>query len=130
MNQELILQASFLERQSQEMQNSLELIEREILDLEKFDLNLKVLSESREKEILAPFGKGTYIKSEIIDKKLFVEVGAGVIVKKTPEEARSLVQIQIRSFREARSSFIVQLENNNLKLNDSITKIEKEKQSS
>ena len=70
----------------------------------------RMLCKNDEKEILASLGRGVYIKGKIEDnKKLFVEVGAGVVLKKTPFETRNIIEEQIRRFEEARMQLLGQL---------------------
>ncbi len=43
------------------------------------------------------------------EKKLFVEVGAGVVVRKTPEEAQEVIKKQIQRFHEVKMHLTAQL---------------------
>ena|SRR3989338_2208999 len=126
MNQELILQASLLERESREIQGNLELIDREIIELEQLNLSLGSLSETRHKEMLSSIGKGLYVKGEMTEKDLFVEVGSGVVVKKSPKETIAVIEKQIKALREARAHLLAQLDTQNRRLTDIISEIEKE----
>jgi len=114
-----------LQRQSEETEQQLRFVDEQIAELEKFKEGLKSFRESKEKEILANLGKGVYVKSEIKDReKLFVEVGAGVIVKKTPIEAMKVVEEQIARFENARVQIASQLESYNEELRSMIGEIE------
>ena len=129
-NQELIMRASFLEKQAQETQGSLEFVERQISELEEFDSDIKSFSKSSGKEMLASVGKGIYVKADLADKDLFVNVGSGVIVKKTPEETEKIVEDQLRKLKEAKTQLTAQLEANNMALMKLITEIESSKDKS
>jgi len=123
--QELFQKAVMLQRQSEETEQQLRFVDEQIAELEKFKEGLKSFRESKEKEILANLGKGVYVKSEIKDReKLFVEVGAGVIVKKTPIEAMKVVEEQIARFENARVQIASQLESYNEELRSMIGEIE------
>jgi len=126
MNQELLLQASLLEKESQQIQENLELIDREVLELEQLTANLKNLAETKQKEILSGIGKGLYLKTNLLEKDLFVQVGSGIVVKKTPEETSKILESQIKSLIEARIQIISQLNINNKKLTEIITEIQRE----
>ena len=127
--QELFQRAVMLQRQSEETEQQLKFVEEQIAELEKFKEGLKNLRESKEKEILANLGKGVYVKSEIKDReKLFVEVGAGVIVKKTPGEAMRVVEEQTARFENARVQISEQLEVFTSELQRMIGEIEKLKE--
>ena len=98
------------EQKSQELlQRALQLKEQ-IKELTDFNSNLEVLGENEEREMLANIGRGVHMKvSQEKDEKLFVEVGAGVVVKKTPEEATKIVEKQIQKFQEAKLHLTSQL---------------------
>ena len=111
MKEQQIILASQLEKKHQELEQSLQLADTQIQELEQFKDNLGFLIKSKEKEILSSLGKGVFLKSKIQDKeKLFVEVGSNVIVKKTPEETKKIVENQIRRLNEANLQIVAQLE--------------------
>src|SRR3989338_8724242 len=92
MDQELMIKASFLER--------------EISELGKFSDNLDYLSSSQENTILSSLGKGVLMKTEIKDRKLFVDVGSGVLVRKESGVIKVILEGQIEKFKEARIRLI------------------------
>ena len=102
MNEELIFKAQFLQKQTEELENNVALIDREIEDLGNLDKNLEFLMNSKEKVTISTIGKGIHVKTTLESKDLLVEVGAGVIVKKSPQEARSIIENQIKKLTEAR----------------------------
>lgn len=106
----MILQAAVAEQQAHQLEENLQLVDAQITELEEFNRNLKILKDSKEKEMLSQLGKRVYIKTKIEDKeKLFVEVGAGVVVKKTPEETMKIVSNQISRLQEAKVQILSQL---------------------
>ncbi len=111
MDQKLMWEASLLERQVQETEQEKELIERELDELNAFSDNLESLSASKEKTLLSLLGKGVLVKTEIVDKKLFVNVGAGIMVRKTPEEIQKVISGQIERFNEVRMHLLSRIEN-------------------
>ena len=104
------MQASLLERQMQETQQHLELVDRELNELQTFSENLGFLSASKEKQIISSLGKGVFIPAELKEKTLLVEIGAGILVKKTPQETQSIIEIQIKKLQEAKSHLLSRLE--------------------
>jgi len=126
-NQELILQASLFERQSQEIQSTLEFIDKQLLELEEFGSDLESFSKSSENQMLASIGKGIYVKSSLENKDLYVNVGAGVIVKKSPGDTERIVEGQVKKLKEARMQLSSQLESNNQALVNLISEIEEVK---
>lgn len=111
MDAELVFQASILERQANELEQNLQLVEAQVNQLEEFKKSLAFLEKSKDNEILSPIGRGVFIKSEIKDKeKLFVEVGSNIIVKKTPEETKKIIESQVSRLKQARVQIAAQLE--------------------
>jgi prefoldin alpha subunit len=126
MEQQDIFQASLIERKYQELANNLEIISTQITELEKFREDIAFLKKSKGKEALSQIGKGVYIKSEIKDKShLFVEVGAGAVVKKTPEETIKVIENQISSLKQAHIQILSELEIYQTQLEAIMNKIEK-----
>ncbi len=111
MNKEEILQqAIMLKQQSEEAEQQLNFVNEQIKEMEEFVEKLKML-ESGEKEFLANIGRGVYVIAERnAAEKLFVEAGAGTIVRKTPKETNEIVLEQVKKFNEARIHLTAQLE--------------------
>ncbi|MDP3881777.1 MAG: hypothetical protein Q8Q31_02770 [Nanoarchaeota archaeon] len=109
MDQELMIKASLLERQMRELENELEFVDREISELSKFNDNLDYLSASQDNVILSSLGKGVLMKAEIKERKLFVDVGAGVLVRKEPEDIKKILKDQIGRLAEARMRLLNKL---------------------
>lgn len=110
-NEQILEKALQLRQQSEETEQQLGFVNEQLEEMDKFYEKLKMLEDSSEKEILAPLGRGVYIKSERnVEEKLFVEAGAGVVVRKTPSEAREVVKEQMEKFKEARMQLLGQLQ--------------------
>ncbi len=120
-----MLKASFLERQTNELEQYLEFIDSQINELELFKENLAVLSTSEEKEILSSLGKGVFLKGNMTEKKLFVEVGSGVVLRKTPEEAGETISFQVKRLKELRIQGLSQLDSTRTQLSDIMEEMEK-----
>src|SRR3990172_6671535 len=109
-SQELMFKASLLERHLQDFAEKIEYVSQQVAELEDFDKNLKFLKDVKGKEIFSSIGRGVYSKSSCTDNSLFVNVGSGVIVKKTPEETSEIIKSQIKNFHEAKNTLMTQLE--------------------
>ena len=103
MEQELLLKAQFLQQQAQEIEQNLEIIIQEIESLKKMHEDIDFLVKSKEKSAISTIGKGLHLKTQIESKELFVEVGADVVVKKSPEEAKKVIENQINKLTEAKT---------------------------
>ncbi len=128
--QEIYFKASYLEKQSQELQQSIDFLEQEIFELENFNKNLSLMANLKEREIIASIGKGVHIKAILPENKnsgpvLFVEIGSGVVVKKTPQETGEIVEKQVNKLREARLSMLQKLQIYQSGLSSLLSEIEK-----
>ena len=110
MEQELLLKAQFLQSQVQELEQNLEIFDKEILELQKMSNNLEFLSKTNETSSVSSIGKGIHIKTNIASKELFVEAGAGIVIKKSPKEALSVIKNQIGKLTEARLHLLGKIE--------------------
>ena len=109
-SQELMFKASLVEKHLQELNEKIEYLSQQLLEMEQFSKDISFINNAEGKEILAPVGKGIYLKSSLEGKNLFVNVGSGIVVKKSFEETRAIIESQIRSFHEARNQLMAQLE--------------------
>ncbi|PIN94029.1 prefoldin subunit alpha [Candidatus Pacearchaeota archaeon CG10_big_fil_rev_8_21_14_0_10_31_24] len=109
MSHELIHQAQELERYTAELEEHIKFLENQIQELEQFAERLTLLNKSTEKNILSSIGKGVYLPAELKDTNLLVEVGTGVIVKKSPMELKDVVIEQISKLQESKISLISQI---------------------
>lgn len=109
--QAILQRAMMLRERSEEIEKQLGFVGEQISELQQFSENLEILKKSGEREMLANIGRGVHMKVERKgDEKLFVEVGAGVVVKKTPEEAKEIVEGQVKKFQEAKVHLTSQLQ--------------------
>lgn len=108
--QELMLQASLLEKQSQEVQESMSIIEKEIAELQALSESLSLISKEEQKDIISSIGKGVHVRAKLADKNLLVEVGAGIVVEKTPEETQKVIAQQIKKLEEAKIHLLGKME--------------------
>lgn len=112
--------------ESQEIEERLNLIVQQIGELEEFGDGLEVL-EASGKEILASLGKGVYIPAEIKEKELFVGVGAGIFVKKSPVEAVKVIRGQTERLGLMRNELARRNESLDKEMQELMAEIEKGK---
>jgi len=124
---QLMIKASQLEKKSKEIETDLQFVDNQILELEEFSKNLDFLSKSKEKEVLASLTKGVYVKANLSDNDLLVDVGGGVIIKKTAAETRKIIEEQLKKLREARVQLAAQYEAYNQGLFEILSELEKAK---
>jgi prefoldin alpha subunit len=125
MDQEKIMEIAGIERQAREMEDQLQMIDAQIVELENFRKTVTGIKESKEREMFSSLGGRVYLKSKIeVNDKLFVEVGAGVIVVKSPDETLEIVSGQIERMRVARHQIDAHLEINQKKLEEFINSVQ------
>lgn len=108
--EELLYRATLLKQESEETEKALNFVNEQINELENFKESLKFLEKNKEEEILASLGKGVYVKAKKENERLFVNVGADVIIRKTPQETVIVIEEQIKRFSEAKMQLLIQLQ--------------------
>ena len=106
--------------ESKSLEEKSQIIEQQMIELERFKEVLNDLEKTHDEEILAQIGKGVYAKSKLIDDKFFIEVGAGVFVRKDLEETKEVVEEQMKRLGEMRIEIGIESEDINEKLRDLI----------
>jgi prefoldin alpha subunit len=124
MDIEMLMHADALQKQIQEMQEHLGIINQQIAELEEFRESLSSLENSEGKEILSSLGKGVHLKTSIKEDKLFVEFGTGILVRKTPKETAEVIREQLKKLIELKLQFSAQMEQNQLSLQTLVAQIE------
>lgn len=110
MQEELLSKAQFLQKKAEEIEQNLYFVSQQISELNEFTRSLNALSENKERKILSSLGKGIYVRAKIEEERLFVSVGAGVLVKKTIPQTIEILDKQILKFNEARLGLTAELE--------------------
>jgi prefoldin alpha subunit len=124
MDEKLVSEIQENSEKSEYIEEQLKIIEQQILELNSFSKAVEIIGESEEKEILAPVGKGVFIKSDIKDKRLFVDVGSGVFVKKDIGETKKISEEQINKLNNLKMQLLSEVEVFNEKLKGLVEKFE------
>ncbi len=86
--QRLALQARQIQQGMQKAQQDLQQVEQQLKMIKSTREGIEELSKKEEQDVIAPIGEGVYMPSEIKNtEKTLVEVGAGVVLEKTPDQA-------------------------------------------
>lgn len=113
--QELIFRLSMFEQQIRQLQEQIRAIEEGIVELESLNFGLDEISEGEGKELMAPLGRGIFVKTKLISKDLIVDVGGKNFVKKSAEETQEMIKKQVEKLEEVKKE-----------LNKGLEEIEKE----
>ena len=108
-NQELMFKLQMFEQQIQQLQQQLQAIEQGIVEMNSLNFGLDELVGKEGKEILAPIGRGIFVKSKLASEELTVDVGGRNIVKKTIPDTKKIIEEQIKKLEDVQKDL-----NNNL----------------
>ncbi len=92
-----------IENQMRQIEQDIREISNRNQDLSLLKNHLDTLKESQANvKLKAPIGAGIYVDAELKNSKdVFINIGAGVIVKKTIPEAKSIIDKQIGEMERA-----------------------------
>lgn len=110
--QELMFKFSILEQQMQQIHQQLQAVEQGLIEINSLSLGLDDLVGSTGKEILAPIGRGIFVKTKLLSEELTVDIGERTFIKKTIPETKEIIAQQV-----------LKLENVKVELNDNLEKI-------
>jgi prefoldin alpha subunit len=108
MDQQKIMQIQMMEQEGQQLNEQLQLIDRNITEMGELKESLSEI-EKGEDEILTNLGKGIYLPVEIKDRNLIVEVGRGNYVKKNIKDTEQIVDSQILKLTEGKGQIMTRL---------------------
>lgn len=115
--QELQFKFGMLEQQIMAIQQQLQAVEQALVDMTSLDLGLDEIK--KDKEILAPIGRGIFTKAKLISEDLIVDIGGKNYVKKSISDTKKLIREQIGKLEKVREELNRELD----KINDEITRV-------
>lgn len=86
------LEIKKLQKKLEQSLEQIQQIKKDLEDIKKIKPNT---------EILSPIANGIFIKTKIIDHELHVNVGNGVVVKKTIPQTQKLLDKQIKEIQKS-----------------------------
>ena len=123
MNQELMFELEELNGQSKDNEERLKIVEQQILELKSFESNLGELESNKNNESLASLGKGVFIKADLKEEDLFVEVGSGILVKKSLGNSKKIAEQQTKKLVEMKNQLLSENESISEKMKNALEKI-------
>src|SRR3989338_11497560 len=114
--QELIYQLSILQQQAQQIQEQLQLVEQNVSDLSSISNGLNELKGKKDSEMLAPLGRGIFVKAKILSEELTVDIGKKNFVKKSIPETQEIVVTQIGKIEQIKEQLLDELDKINNQL--------------
>ena len=104
--EEYLLKLAMLEQEINRTEQQHQLVEQQIIEMQSLYAGLEELDESKEEQMWANLGKSIFIKTEILDKNLLVDVGNRIFVKKTIKETLKVVEEQLDNLSEAKNNLL------------------------
>ena len=110
--QQKYVEYQMMEQQFKQMQEQLEKFDQQASEISAISRQLDELKGCRkESDTLVPVANGIFVKGRIIDTdEVVVNVGAGVAVKKTVDETKTLLQSQAAEIENYRMQVAAQIE--------------------
>ena len=106
MNQEIqnkYVELQLLNQQIKQIQEQFLILQQQLTELINIETSLTELKDvKKNNEMFSPIGSGIFVSSTIKDNDLvIVNVGAGVLIEKTVDEAKKLVQSQMENINKS-----------------------------
>jgi prefoldin alpha subunit len=115
--QEFMFKLSMFEQQIQQLNQQLELVEKNILDLNSLDFGMDEIKGSIGKEILGQLGRGIFVKANITSEDLVVDVGNKNFVKKSIPDTKKIIKEQIEKLHQIKKELKDKIE----EINEEVT---------
>ena len=100
--QEYLIKLQMLEQQTAQFGEQLQLIDKQVVELDRLKENVARLEESEKSEMFSEVGKGIYVKGQLESPEMMVDVGNKVLVPKTGKEILGIVDSQIKKFADVK----------------------------
>ncbi len=127
--QELLYRLSVFEQHIKQLHQQLQLIEKNILDLNSLDFGIDEIKGSVGKEILGQLGRGIFVKANIISEDLVVDVGNKNFVKKSINDTKKIIKEQIEKLHEIEKELKDKLEEINEEMTELVLEAQKNQSS-
>lgn len=109
--QEQFMRINMLGQEAENIEQHMQAIDIQLQELNSVRHSIEAIESDKQKEILTNLGKGIFVRTEIKDKNLFVNVGGETIVKKTPQETLKIIQEQTEKMFAGKEQMTQQIEN-------------------
>ncbi|MBR9701546.1 prefoldin subunit alpha [Candidatus Pacearchaeota archaeon] len=101
--QEMMMKLQMFEQQAQQIQQQLQAVEGAIGEMMSLNIGLEELKGSEGKEIMAPMGRGIFVKTKLLSEDLVVDVGGKNFVKKSIDDTKELIEGQTKKLEGVKS---------------------------
>lgn len=126
--QELMYQLSMYEQQIHQLQQQLQAVDNGINELTNLNLGLDELVGKKDNEILAPIGRGIFVKSKLLSEKLIVDVGGKNFVKKNIPDTKKILDEQLNKLIDIQKQLSEKMEELSKEVTDLISKAQEKEE--
>lgn len=123
-NQDLIFTISELENNLNAQKQSLNFVDEQINDLGNLEAKILAVDINKEGPLLSSLGNGVFAEFDLRSKNLFVQVGSGIVIRKTPKDTLKTVREQLERLRTVRQQLLSSIDVLNSQLYSIIGEIE------
>ena len=124
--EQYIMQLAALEQEANKYQEQMQMLEQQAAEITAIQTSLHELDKSKEKTIYANLGKNIFIKTEIADKNLLVDVGNKTFLKKSIPETLKVIEEQLSRIGDAKNQIMDKLQEMQAEMQAIIEQAEKE----
>lgn len=116
--QRILIEADNYKKQIDSLSRQMQIIENMRMDTLSTQEAISSLKENKiGKEILVPVGSNSFVRAELRDnKKVIVDIGAGISVEKTIEDAREILESRDKELEDTRNRIQDKINEMNRKL--------------
>ncbi len=110
--EEKYLQIQIIDQELKKIDTHVQAIDEQLVEIESIKASIEEFrSVAAGQRLLFPLSQGIFAKAALVEpRKLYINVGAGIVVDKTPEEASKLLTTQQDSLSKNREILLQQME--------------------
>ena len=108
--QEYLIKLQMLEQQTAQFGEQLQMIDKQVIELDKLKENISRLENTKESEMFSEIGKGIYVKGLLKKPEMMVDVGNKVLVPKTGKEILGIVDSQVKKFADVKKEISLKVD--------------------
>jgi prefoldin alpha subunit len=124
-NQNYIIQLSMIQEEGKKLEEQLNIVDSQIKEFYSLKESLDSLKDIKDNKFLSSLGRGVFVESKVNSNEFFVNVGNNVVLRKSSEETKEIIDKQIKELNNIKSQILATIENLNLELQNIIEQARK-----
>lgn len=108
--QQLMFKLAMFEQKMQGLQQQLQAVEEALVDLGLLSSGLDEIKGAKGKEIMAPLGRGIFVKANLASEELLVDIGGKKLVTKSIPDTKYLISEQLSKLEKIKEDLTDSLE--------------------